>query len=312
MFRITDARWNKDVPDDVAERDVKEYYLDIHRRGRKFKTKLGVPPFELHEGRLVMRCDLVGGLKALAAEKLIRDIKEKVLVYVAPRSGHAAYAIAKLAQMYGKRAIFFCPASKRISEGQACVIPFGGEVRFVRIAAMPVLNSYAKKFAEKYGYKFLPFGLSGIPEVTAGIVSLAHESALANGLNPDRMKRQFFSATSTGTMIRGLQMGWPRATPVGIAVARNIHEGEVGRAEMHSSDLAFLQRSKVQPPFPTTACYDAKAWEPCLNLGTRGSIFINVGADEYITEAAAAIPMGAIDSAREWGDHRDLERPLCK
>lgn len=305
MFKITPDKSNKDIPQGMSLKEAREYYLDLHKSGRKFKSKLGTPRLQEISNRLVLRCDENSGLKAIAAEKYIRDTKEDVLVYVAPRSGFAAFSVALLAKMYKKKAVFFAPASKEVSEGQACVIAMGAELRFVKIAAMPVLNSYAKAWAEKHGAKFLPFGLSGVPEITAAIVNLADEVIKTPG---KFIAREFWCATSTGTMIRGLQIGWPKARPRSIAVARNIQVGEIGKAEVESSELPFLKPCKVQPPFPTTACYDAKAWEPCLTLGKNNSIFINVGADQLITDAASKVNMKIIKSAREWGDMKDLNR----
>lgn len=306
---ITDGR-NKDLLPGKTLSETREYYFDLFERGRKFRPKLPTPKFQTIEGREVLRCDLARGLKAVAAEKYIRDLKEDTVVYVAPRSGHAPYSIALLAKLYKKRAIFFCPSSKQISVGQASVIGQGGEVRFVRIAAMPVLNGYAKKWAEENGAKFLPFGLSGVPEITAGIIHMADQAIREAGGDPTKFSRQHWSATSTGTMIRALQLAWPNAKPFGVAVARNIHDGEVGGARMYSSLQDFLQDARTQPPFPSTSCYDAKAWELCQEYGKRGSIFINVGADAEISKSAEGIDLSEIDSQREWGDHRDLERGL--
>lgn len=306
IFSIASDGLNKDVPSNMSLREAREYYLDLHRSGKAFRSKLPKVPVENHLGRMVVRCDLSGlGFKAIAAEKLISNIKEKVLVYCAPRAGHAPLAIAELAAMYGKKAVFFAPASKQPSLHQVCTIALGADLRFVKIAAMPVLNLYAKHWAEKHGAKFLAFGLSGIPEVTAGIVDFGDRLAQECG-----MPKEFWCATSTGTMIRGLQIAWPKAAAKSIAVARNIHPGEIGAAHVSSATIPFLKECKVQPPFPTTAAYDAKAWEPCLNEGRKNSWFINVGSDAKIYELAKTVDISKIDSVRTWSDMRDLERGL--
>lgn len=306
LFNITDDTSNKDVPTGMSLKEAKQYYLDLHRSGKKFKSKLPDVPVEKHSGRMVVRCDLSGlGFKAIAAEKLIASIKGDVLVYCAPRAGHAPLAIAELARMYGKKVVFFAPASAQASAHQLCTIALGAELRFVKIAAMPVLNSYARKWAERNGATFLPFGLANIPEVTAGIVDFADRLQQKHGA-----PKEFWCATSTGTMIRGLQIGWPSSKARSIAVARNIHDGEIGLANVESANVPFLRESSVQPPFPTTAAYDAKAWEPCLAGGRNGSWFINVGCDDKIMEISSSIDPKTIRSSRVWGDHSDLERGL--
>jgi len=294
------------VPSGMNLEQAKQYYLNMHRDGSNFKSRLPHVPVQTHLDRKIVRCDLSGlGFKAIAAEKLISSIKSDVLVYCAPRAGHAPLAIAELARMYGKKAVFFAPASAQASTHQICTIALGAELRFVKIAAMPVLNSYAKKWAESNNATFLPFGLANIPEVTAGIVDFADRLAKEYG-EPE----EFWCATSTGTMIRGLQIAWPNARAKSIAVARNIHKGEIGEANLTSATVPFLRSSKVQPPFPTTAAYDAKAWEPCLTEGSNGSWFINVGCDVKIQEISKSIDPKSVNSARVWGDHSDLVRPL--
>jgi len=284
------------------------YYQVLHDSyGRKnFKSKLKMPDIEEHEGRRVLRTDLSGGFKAHAAEKFIAHIGKKgsTLVYCAPRTGHAALAIAKLAKMYGKKCVFFAPSSKECTKDQACVLNYGHELRFLRIAAMPNLNRAAKQWADDNGAIFLPFGLANTPEITAGIVNLFQDLQMRY-----RLPKEIWCATSTGTMIRGMEIAMPGSTMRTVAVARNMQPGEISdRVDIVSSEVPFLTKCKTQPPFPTTAHYDAKAWERCVNEGKRGSLFINVGSDEMVEKAAKGIDLSSIDSAREWGDDRDLRR----
>jgi hypothetical protein len=293
MFEITDVQTNKDA---IHSR---EWYLELDYSLR-VERKLKDPIIETHMGRKVLRCDLVGSIKALAAEKWIASMKEDTVVYCAPRQGYAPYAVATIAKAYGKRAVFFAPASAEPTDHQLVVKALGGDLRFVRIAAMPVLNGYAKAWAEKHGAAFIPFGMSGVPEVTAGIVALADRLTEKYGA-----PSEFWCAVSTGTMTRGLQIGWPLARAMGVAVARNMHPGEIGKAILESATMPFLKACKVQPPFNTTAAYDAKAWEPCLRNGRPGSLFINVGADKVIADLAKTVDRN-IDSVRTWGDFRDL------
>lgn len=305
LFKITTDASNKDIPAGMGLKEAKTHYLNMYYSG-KFKSRLPPAKLEPHQDRVVVRCDLSGlGFKAIAAEKLISSIKAKTVVYCAPRVGHASLAIAELARMYRKKAVFFAPAAAQASTHQLCTLALGAELRFIRIAAMPVLNGYARKWAEDNKAEFLPFGLANTPMVTAGIVAFADQLAREWG-----EPKEFWCATSTGTMIRGLQIGWPKAKAMSVAVARNMHDGEIGAAHLTSADAPLLRPSRVQPPFPTTATYDAKAWEPCLTHGRKGAWFINVGCDDKIEQIAKSINAKKIKSAREWGDHKDLERRL--
>lgn len=303
MFSIANDGVNKDA---LISHNPRQYYLDLY--GDDFDSKLPDPTtlIEPYEDKFILRCDLSpAGFKAFAAEKLIANIKQDVLVYCAPRVGHAPEAICVLAGMYGKKVVFFCPASKEVSNHQAVLHAYGADLRFIKIAAMPTLNVYAKRWAEKHGAAYLSFGLSGMPEVTAGIVKLADRITKAHG-EPS----EFYCATSTGTMIRGLQIGWPNATPKSVAVARNIHAGEIGRADVVTATIPFLKPTKDLPPFQTTATYDAKAWRRFVDEGKPGAMFINVGADAVIEKRLGEVDKSKINSQREWHDMTDFERGL--
>ena len=290
----------------MAPIQARQVYLDMYG---DFQPIMPAVTIEEFEDKYVMRADLSpAGLKAYGAEKVIAETKEDVLVYCAPRVGHAPDAIATLAQMYGKRCVFFCPAAEEASRHQAVLKARGADLRFVRIAAMPTLNIYAKRWAEKHGAKFLPFGLSGVPMVTAGLVKLAVDVEKRLGHQPSEV----WMAVSTGTAIRAFQIGWHKTVARGVVVARNMHDGEIGNARLRSATVPFLRRVKPRelPPFQTTANYDAKAWEDFATFGAPKSIFINVGADAEIERFMTPGLIESIDSKREWGDMRDLERGL--
>lgn len=305
IFSITTDKTNKDIPAGMSIEQARQHYLDMYG---KFDAKLKSPAdlLEPYEDKWILRCDLSpAGFKAFAAEKMISEIVPQTLVYCAPRVGHAPEAICVLAEMYHKDVVFFCPASKEVSNHQAVLSTYpNAELRFIKIAAMPTLNIYAKRWASENGAKFLPFGLSGVPQVTAGIVNLCKQISDKYG-EPS----EFYCATSTGTMIRGLQIGWPNATPKSVAVARNIHDGEIGRGDVISATMPFLKPTKDLPPFPTTATYDAKAWSRFKNEGKPGSIFINVGADQVLEARLGQVNKATIDSQRSWGDMSDYYKP---
>lgn len=306
IFKITADRTNRDMLG-YSPIKARRYYRKIFNNLKVRKTwqpKIDLPILEYYEDRKVVRCDLVRGFKAIAAEKLIASIKSDHLVYCAPRTGHATYAISYLASLYNKHVTFFAPSSKKCTYDQAIGLTYGHDLRFIRIAAMPVLNSYAKKWAEENKAIFLPFGLAKLPEVTAGIVNFCDRMSCCYG-----RPLEIWCATSTGTMIRGLEIGFGPLTSYNtIAVARNIHSGEIGDVNIRSATVPFLTKAKIQPTFKTTQCYDAKAWETCVNQGSKGAWFMNVGADSDIAHVCKDLDLASIDSFREWGDHRDLER----
>lgn len=304
MFNVTTDRTNKDIPEGMSKEQARQYYLDMY--GEATESILPDPTtlIEPYEDKFIIRFDKSpAGFKAFAAEKLIKECPKDTLVYVAPRVGHAPQAIAELAKQYNKKCVFFVPASKQVSKHQAILKAYGADLRFIKTAAMPMINGYARKWAEQNNAQYLTFGLSGMPAVTAGIVKVA-------SMLPE--PPEFWCAVSTATMIRGLQIGWPNSKAYGVAVARNIHKGEIGDAIVETALVPFLKPVKDTdlPVFPTTATYDAKAFVKFRDNAKPGAYFINVGADSEIEKYYSKVDVQSIDSQREWNDLRDLERGL--
>lgn len=305
MFSITEDKSNKDIPMGMDRADAREYYLNLWGN---FKSKVEKPVVETFQDKYILRADLApGGLKAFGGERVIADTDKDTLVYVAPRQGHAPDAIAMLAQMYNKKVVFFAPASNEVSDHQGALFAYPHvEVRFIKIAAMPTMNVYAKRWAEANNAQYLPFGLTGNEMVTAGLVNMCKNVTEQLGKEPS----EIWCAVSTGTMVRALQIGWPSAQAHGIAVARNIHKGEIGEAIVETATMPFLKPHPIanEMPVPTTAAYDAKAWEGFANRAKPGAIFINVGSDQHIKRNLGSVDISRINSQREWHDMGDMER----
>lgn len=165
---------------------------------------------------------------------------------------------------------------------------------FERIAAMPNLNKYAKEWAEKNGAYFIPLGLKH-ELATAAIVHAASTIP-----EPEEV----YVAISTGVLSRALQIAWPNAKFICIAVARNLQEGELGRADVISEPLAFPQSEKKEnlPPFPTVASYDGKVWKFIPKDGKKRRLMWNVGRDPILRDSTI---IQRTDSFRKW--KKDLQ-----
>lgn len=285
-------------------------HLELDRLGRDWfvdVTKdwvdpLGTPTVVEHDGIMVVRDDLISGSKCRFADLLVQSIKEETLVYVQPRVGLAGVSILNVAKRYGKKVVLFMPASKEISHHQAVCIERGATPKFYRIAAMPVLNGIAKKWAEKNGAKFIPLGLKH--EL---VVACAARVAMNITQFYDKSPDVCFVATSTGVLARGLQIGWPNTKFFAVTVARNMKGGELGRAEPIIEPKDFPQRESPLnlPPFPTVLTYDAKAWKYAKEYKAQNPEakvwFWNVGCDPRLDDPTI-IPK--CDSARAWGEVR--------
>ena len=246
---------------------------------------------------------MYSGSKARFGDYFFSQIEEDTVVYVQPRVGLAGVSILELAKKYNKKVVLFMPSSKKISEHQAITIERGAIPKFRRIAAMPVLNSYAKKWALENGAKFIPLGLYH-PFVVAGAAKVARNIREKHG-SPERI----YLPISTGVLSRGTQIGFGEDTEfVSVAVARNIKKGELGRSQLIDEPVQFLRPEKKEnlPPFESVATYDAKVWKYALadkKENPDKDIWIwNVGKDPILNDKSI---IEKTDSQRNWHEVRD-------
>ena len=281
---------NKDVGI-YGYQKARDYYLSLAEDWTPYNPN---PVVIEHEGVRVVRDDLIVGTKTRAGDLLACKTNNDHIVYSQPRTGLAGVSILDVAKRRNKRVTLFMPASKRVSLHQACCIEQGANVIFERIAAMPVLNMKAKEWADKNGAFFIPLGLKH-ELATAGIVHAASKID-----PPDEV----YVAISTGVLSRALQIAWPKAKFTCIAVARNLKEGELGRAEVISEPLPFTTEEKKEnmPPFPSIATYDGKVWKYIPKNTGRNILMWNVGKEPELTDLTI---YDRIDSYKDWDKNID-------
>jgi hypothetical protein len=236
------------------------------------------PVVMVHDNVRVVRDDFIVGTKARAADLLASRVKQGTLVYCQPRLGLAGVGLLDAAKHHGKDVVLFMPACERISMHQACCIERGAKPVFERIAAMPNLNLYASEWVKSnHDSFFIPLGLKH-RLATAAII----DSALK--IDPPE---ECYVATSTGVLLRALQIAWPQTEFYAVCVARNMQAGELGRVWKVYSDLLPFGRDEVKenlPPFPTVPNYDGKVWKWIPKDGKRDRLFWNVGKDPVLLD----------------------------
>ncbi len=263
-----------------------------------WRDPYGVPEVAIHEGVKVVRDDFIVGSKCRFADLLMRNTTSDTIVYVQPRFGLAGVSIIEAANRYGKKVVLFMPSSKKVSLHQAVCIERGAKPIFRRIAAMPVLNKYAKEWAELNGASFVPLGLKH-ELVTACAVRVVDNLRKEHG-----MPGHVWFAISTGVLGRSLQIGWDKAAHHAVAVSRNLKEGELGRANVLSDPKSFTSRENknLLPPFPTVSNYDGKVWKYIpKNRMSENHWMWNVGKEPILENQSI---YEEIDSFREWGEFR--------
>lgn len=267
-----------------------------------WKDPFAEPIIVEHDGFNVVREDLMGfGSKCRFGDILVSKAESDTLVYVQPRYGFAGISLAYLAKKYNKKLVLFSPSQKEISDHQAICVERGAEMKFHRVAAMPNLNKIAKDWAQDNNAFFIPLGLRH-ELVTAAAVKVAYDLAQKHG-----EPQEVWSAISTGVLSRALQIAWPNANFNAVAVARNIHEGEKGRAKVWSHPKEFNQNVSAEftPPFPSALNYDAKAWEFMKRHGNPGAWFWNVGGDPKPEDPSIK---ERVHSERAWGEILETDK----
>ena len=116
--------------------------------------------------------------------------------------------------------------------------------------------------------------------------------------------KRLWCVISTGVLSRSLQIALPQTEIISVAVARNIQQGELGRAHFTSYHKSFTQKSDLIPSyFKSVDTYDAKGWHYMKEYGKAGDFFFNVAGEP----PQPTIDISKIDSYRDWGDKRDFK-----
>lgn len=276
-----------------------DYYLDLTK---DFKSSFGDFKVKKVDGFNVIdeseSCEV--GYKARSGEFFIQDLVRqgiKKIVYVQPRRGFAGISLSWLCKKYKLDLILVMPSSKEVSDHQALCIELGAKPLFARIAAMPNANSLAKKYAEKVGAYYVPLGLNH-PYVIAGGVRCMYDY-----FKDKEKPKTMWSVISTGVLSRTMQIALPDTEFNAVAVARNIQQGELGRAKFYSYHKPFNSKSDLIPDkFDCEDSYDSKGWDYMVKHGKQGDWFFSVAGNAKLP----TIDKSKIDSYRDWRDLKDF------
>ena len=276
-----------------------DYYLDLTK---DFKSSFGDFNVKQVNGFNVIdeseSCEV--GYKARSGEFFIQYLVRqgvKKIVYVQPRRGFAGISLSWLCKKYGLDLILVMPSSKEVSDHQALCIELGAKPLFARIAAMPNANSLAKKYAEKVGAYYVPLGLNH-PYVVAGGVRCMYDY-----FKDKEKPKTMWSVISTGVLSRTMQIALPDTEFNAVAVARNIQQGELGRANFYSYHKPFNSKSDLIPDaFDCEDSYDSKGWDYMVKHGKQGDWFFSVAGNAKLP----TIDKSTIDSYRDWRDLKDF------
>jgi len=251
---------------------------------------------DTHEGVHVIRGDKIpGGLKypPLLDYVYNLDVQTDHFVYVTPKIGYATVALALACKALNKKLSLFSPATKNVGWGQVLPHIYYGNINhyFIRVAALKNLRAIARKWCEKHGAHYVPFGLTNTPAFTNAFAATLALIVSANQKRSDSPVdltglERIVCACSTGMLLRASMLAFNQTKHTAVLVCRNMQAGEVGNAKVISTPYPWLKSAKILPSeFDTVATYDGKAWEMIVKTLDKKPelrdkiMFLNVARD---------------------------------
>jgi hypothetical protein len=231
------------------------------------------PSFKLakYEDYWVLRDDLLpGGTKSRFLEQLLPPGYNEY-VYASPVYGAFQIALAATCQRLGKRATIFCAKRQEPHPNTLAAKAFGARILQVSPGYLSNAEAKARQYCNQTGAYKLKFG-ADYPQAIECIANVMRGISKYLGDEPP----EIWCALGSGTLTRGILAGTDEAVVIAVQVGKQTtlkHE----RLIVLPYPLSFDKPSHAQPPFPSTANYDRKAWECMQRVGhSAGALFWNV------------------------------------
>lgn len=234
------------------------------------------PVIKTHEGFVVVRDDLLGtGSKTRFLDYLVKTTPAQKIVFGGcPATGYAQISLPAVANRYNKEVHLFMAHRdpSKYTEYQKRGLALGAKYHWIPDGMLNVTKARAREYAEVEPELRLnlPLGLED-DTVIASIIKVALSLPITE-------PKEFWTAGSSGTLNRGLQLAWPNAKAHVVQVGHSMSAREIGRASHWKCPLKFDRPTKQLPPFPSAPTYDAKVWDFMKTHAQPGALFWNVGA----------------------------------
>jgi len=222
------------------------------------KFEYDVPVVEQIEGFYVVRDDLLEyGSKIRFADSFIRDIPQNEIVYgSSPRWGYAQISLAYLCKKYNKKFTLFIAKSAEPHEYTQRALDLDANVFLVDPGYLAVTQKRASDYYhdDLDNRYMLKMGLTH-PTI--------HDTIVSEARRIDIIPDHIWTASSSGTLHRGLSDAFPNAEIHAVSVGHEMTEAELGRAIQHKTKYKFQQVPKKAelPPFPCATHYEGKVWQ---------------------------------------------------
>jgi len=230
------------------------------------------PILEKHDEFIVVRDDLLGyGSKIRFIDALIKSDGDEWVCGGFNKFGWGGISLAYVCKAYGKKATCFMADRKIPTWHQQKVLDIGADIRWVKMGMLSVTESHAKRYVleDPTRRRLLPSGFDN-PLVLASIVKTA--------VGLDVLPTEVWSAASSGTLSRGLQIAFPNIPVFAVETGHKLSDYQRGRATSLISPYKYDKsvRQENKPPYPSEIYCDAKIWEFVRLLAKPGALIWNV------------------------------------
>lgn len=240
---------------------------------------------------------LEGGTKQRGLWKLVDSSNAKEYIYAGPPSGFAQMALAMCCSHLGKKAKVFLSGTKKSEITKKAEVEYGLETVCIP-GDLAKTQEEARKYVKSHpGTYLLNFGADS-PEFKS-LLKQALEEALGKTKPPKRV----WVTVGSGCLIKVLGEIWPKTQFMPVRVGKNIWEDQFtpdlwsrmgGRENIDRLRVVddpklpkvkghlyqrFSDPAPLQPPYPSVANYDAKAWQRFVEYGQDGDYIWNVAQD---------------------------------
>ena len=206
--------------------------------------------------------------------KLLRQLKTNRIYIETP----AQLARADMVHLHpnevkltGKGYVYIKPDRAGLTMPQKKAIAEGAVVEWVDMGYLSHTMSKAVSYVNQKPKfrKLVPFGIDH-PTVMASFIRVCGSI----DYNPSEV----WVVGGSGTLSRGLQLGWPDAEHNIVSVGHKLQSHESLSAKVYKHPLKFDQvpPENELPPYPSVANYDAKVWKFVKDHGTKGALIWNV------------------------------------
>ena len=273
---------------------IKPVYIDkpqkkstkIKKSNKKKKTTKKPTQIQIN----VIRDDyLPAGTKQRAMIPYFKKQKETEFVYVSPYTGGAQITLAYATQKTKKNVTLFInkvrPKHPLTIKALKLADPQKFKLIEVKNGSFKKMRQVSKEYIQKVEKEK---GSDYISEIALGFDNPEYHQIFVDQLRkalPAKLKKnppkRIWVPSGSATILNALYKVFPKTYFLAVQTGRTIWPDQIipSRTTLYKSTEFFYDKAQVQPPYPTTKAYDAKAWKFVLKYGKDDDYIWNITKD---------------------------------